>query len=628
MYNVWKRVTAKLCIVLVMHASLSPLLLAMDVDQSQESVHAYFHPFPPDDLQDAEDVLSTELDESEEGKEDERKSQFVSGELNPLASFYQCLLGNKYNPYRIQLSDSTQLTGLWVTLLLLNGQGMTEQNGYASLQMATMSLRLNTREDGNLYIIDQPFFTQAYIDQVVDPTIKNRLNALSGEAFLLAWLGRLPPDFSIAEQQYEGLYRDLTHLQRARHVVQQNAMTHRSLFKTLDMLCYTFYWPEDIQPNTNCRFLSCEEVSTSYQLMRRDIIYKGVQKKIFEALALRKEEININTQPLSLQEMAFKLINDFRFHADQQKTGRAMFKVVASSPFNVDKEHLPIVWQRKAEEYIWQQENGKYLTFQQKDNGELVDFCCRLGVNPNDSHNDTPLLHVAVEKIHEGTRGNLFALLRLGANGYALNSQKQTVLDVIMAKRLAGQADEIIHLDGIFKFLVSSGLTQQFDVEQAYRLYQATFGQRDFLLIFEDLGRESPELAWNIAKGDLFQPNPDRPGGKSINTLDGRKWFQDSYYQQLYDSRGNFTRHFSEGKRDVGLISTSTGIKVCIKRWPESPGLEYAMYSLAHQLFGSGISPSEVFRIQIDDRNEVLQASLYIAGSTLQEIIDISRCSR
>lgn len=624
MYNIWKRATAKLCIVLTVHVSLSPLLLAMDTDQLPESRYTYFQPFPPDDFQDTEDMLASELDEREEGKEAERKTQFVLGALNPLSTFYQCLLGNNYNPYQIQLSDPKQLTGLWMTLLLLNGQGMTEQNGYASLQMATMSSRMSVHEDSNLYVVDQPFFTQeAYIDRIVDPIVKKRLNALSTEAFLLAWFGRIPSDFTITKQQYEQLYRDLARAQDQRQISQQHVITHRDLFKFLDALAYTFYWPEDSQCNMD-RSLSCEELNKYYQLARRNINHKGVQKKFFEVLALQKEEeTNLDKQSFSLQEIAAKLIHAFHFHPDQQETGRAMFKAVAYSPFTVDKEDL-LVWQRKAEEYLWQRKDEKYLTFQQNDNGRFIDFCCRLGVDPNNSRNGLPLLHVAIEEIHEGTKGHLFSLLKNRANKYALNSQRQTVLDVIIEKRLSSQERKFKHLDEVLKFLISSGVTQRFDADQAYRLYQATSEQSDLFPIFDTLARESPELSWHIVKGDLFQSNPDRPGGRPINTLDGRKWFQDSYYQQIYDGRGNFKRYFSEGKRDVGLISTSTGIRVCIKRWPESPGLEYAIYSFVHQLFGDGIPPSEVFRIQVDDRNEVLQASLYIEGSTLQEVIDVT----
>ncbi len=614
MYSVWKHITAKLCIILTVHVSLSPSLLAMEVDQPRESAYAHFQPFPLDDFQNAEDILASELDAVERRKAVEQKTQFSSDVFNPLAILYQLLVGKNYDPYRIQLSDPSQLTGLWLTLLLLNGQGMTEQAGYISLQMAVMSPRMNVREDGNLYVIDQYFFTQeAYLNQVIDPIVKKRLNALSGESFLLAWLGKLPSDFGITIKQYDQLCNDLMHLQEYCQTSQRNVITHRDLFKSLDILCYTFYWPEDSQLNVD-RSLSCEELNKLYQLTRRNMIYKGGQKKFFDVLALRsEEEANLDTALFSSQDIALKLIHSFHFHTNQLETGRAMFKMAAYSPFNLDKEHLPAIWQQKAKEY---------LTFEQNDDGRLIDFCCRLGIDSNSNRNDLPLLHAAVENVHEGTRGNLFALLRHGANRYVLNTQRQTVLDVIIAKRLMSQSNESTHLDDILRFLVGSGIVQHFNADQAYKLYQVTLGQNNFFPIFETLSRESPELAWHIVKGDLFQSNPDRPGGKVIDTLGGRKWFQNSYYQQIYNSNSNFKRYFPDGKRDVGLISTSTGIKVCIKRWPESPGLEYAMYSFTHKLFGCGIPPSEIFRIQVNDQNEVLQASLYIDGTSLQEVID------
>lgn len=62
-----------------------------------------------------------------------------------------------------------------------------------------------------------------------------------------------------------------------------------------------------------------------------------------------------------------------------------------------------------------------------------------------------------------------------------MNAQGQTVLDVVIAKRLTSQGDESDRLDDILRFLVSSGVVEQFDVTQAYRLYQLTLRQNHSL---------------------------------------------------------------------------------------------------------------------------------------------------
>ena len=162
------------------------------------------------------------------------------------------------------------------------GRVLTVQGGHASLQNAEMFSRMKVRGDGKLYITDQPFFTQAaYIDQVIDQTMKKRMSALAGEAFLLTWLGRLPPDFKITKKQCEQLKHDLTHLQEFyREILHKNMFTHRDLFKSLDVLGYTFYWPEEHQSN-NDRLLPCEELKERYQLARHNITHKGGSKEVF-----------------------------------------------------------------------------------------------------------------------------------------------------------------------------------------------------------------------------------------------------------------------------------------------------------------------------------------------------------